>query len=235
MQDLTVTLLAYGALFLAYGAAIIAYSLLRKRAYRTISIHPILRLSWWKTIVQCLCAALHAGALAWLIALAHFFAHLTSAMNGTCTTHFKPEECRDAADAWKESYIALILFGVAALCITFCGIFVESQRTAPPPERLYSLGFLTWSHGLLVLSWILCTPFMLPLRVSGLVGTKAWISLSLTIAPFAVGAYTLGVSFWFNAVARVFYGWWRQRGRRSAGEELETDPGRDFVLQDMYP
>ena len=235
MEYLIATILAYVALFLGYGALIYAFIRLRRKAHRTVSIHPVLRVSWWKTIVKCLCVALHAGALAWLIALAHLFAHLTHALNGFCTTHFKPPECRDAALSWRTSYIALIVFGNVALAFILGFTFAESRMTTAPPERLYSLRLLGWSHGILVASWIMCTPLKFSLQSLGLLGADDWISSGLTVAPMAIMAYMVGVSFWMVAVMRTFYGWQRQRGHRSAGEELGTDLGREFVLQDMYP
>lgn len=235
MQDLTITLLVLGALLLGYGSSILAYILLRKKARKTVPVSPILILSWWKSVVQYLCAALLAGAVGWLIGLAHLFARLTSAMNGICTTHLAPEDCSLAALEWQKCAVVLTSCGILDMILILMDTYAESKRTRAPPERSYPLALLAWSHGLLVTSWILCMPLKHSLRVFGLVGTGYWIPASLIIAPTAIVAYMTGIGLWLVAAVRVFFAWWRKEVVRSSGGERGINRGRDIELQDMNP
>ena len=235
MQDLKITLLVVGAVLLGYGSFILAYVLLRKKARKTVPDLPIRILPWWMTVVQCVCAALLAGAIGWLIGLAHLFARLTSAMNGICTTHFSPEDCSRAALDWQKCAFVLISCGVLEMVLILYLTYEESRRTHAPPERAYPLALLGWSHGLLVASWILCTPFKHPLRVFGVVGAESWITASMMVAPFAIMTYLTGISLWLFAVVRVFFAWQRKEIGRSSGGQRGINRGRDIELQDMDP
>ena len=235
MQDLKPTFLVLGALLLGYGSSILTYILLRKKALKTVPDLPILILSWWMTVVQFLCFALLAVAIAWLIGLAHLFARLTSLMNGICITHFAPEDCDFAALDWQKCVMVLTSAGVVDMILILWFTHKESKVTHAPPERTYPIAVLTWSHGMLVTSWILCTPLMHPLRVFGAVGPDSWIVTSMMIAPFAILAYVTGISLWLAAVVRVFFAWQRTEIGRSSGGQRGVNRGRDFELQDMDP
>ena len=235
MQDLTVTLLGHGAVLLGYGFLILAYILLHKKARKTAPDYPILQISWWQSIVKYFCAALLAGAIAWIIGIAHLFARLTSSMKITCRTHISQLECFIAESDWESSTIALIQCGIAAIFIILLLTYAESRRTASPPERAYPLVLLIWSHGLLMISWFLCTPLRYSLVVFSLVGTEPWITASLIIAFIAILAYITGITLWIIAAVRVFFAWLRKEMNRSSGEEQGINRGGDFELHDMNP
>ena len=234
MQDLAF-ILGHGALILGYCSSILAFFLLHNRARKSSPDCPMLQIHWWKLFVRYLCAALLVGAIGWIIGIAHLFAHLTSSLNGICTTHVTPEACTRAASNWQTITALLVENGILAMVVIAIVTYAEAKRTEAPPERSYPLVLLTWSHGLLVNSWLLCTPLQHSLKVFSLVGTNYWIAWSLIMALFSILAYIIGITLWILAVVRLYFAWLRTEMDRSSGEERGIDRGRDIVLSDLHP
>lgn len=234
MQDRTAIILAFGSLLLGYGPPWAAYLILRRKAQRSRPGQPILLIPWWTLYCWFLSAALFLGASLWTTAIGNLLANLITSSGETCRSLTTQDQCRRAALNWQEACIGLGEGAVGAFLVVVCTTRAEAKRSAAPPERGYPFVVLAWSHGLLVVSWLLCSPLAYPLELSKLVGTERWPSVSIAFAFISITAYICGTALWIIALVRVYYARpGSSRIRNPAGENLPGGSERDVVLQEV--
>lgn len=235
MQDLTAILLGYGGLLVGYGSPLLAYLILRRKAQRNSAGRPIMQIESWRSFCDVLSVGLFLGAMLWVVCIADLFADLVLSLRDICPSLVTPDECSRAALNWQTTCVGLAEAACTALIIILCTIYAEAKSTTePPPERLYQLVLLTWSHSLLVVSWLLCSPLTYPLKPFGLIGATHWTSVSSVFAFSAILTYIVGAALWIIALVKLFYAKRRMsRNGNPTGAQWPGGSERDVMLQDV--
>lgn len=213
MQDLFAIFCGYGGLLVGYGALLLAYFMLRREAQRNSGIRTFIQIHRWELLCLAFYTGLFSGALLWTIWIGTIFAYLEPELDQICPGLMAPDDCPHAALDWRLICILLAEIALAAFIVIVYTIRVEARRTVSPLERPWLLLLLTWSHCLLVISWLLCTPLTYPLKLFSLTGTSAWTRVSSGFAAGSIAAYTFGTALWIIALLRLFY---KSRQNRTA-------------------
>lgn len=158
-----------------------------------------------------------------------------SFLDETCPSLILQEECRRAASQWQLTCAGIGTFAFAAFILIVSETRAQAERTASDPEPSHPLGLLAYSHCSLVVSWLLCTPLMYPLKLFSLFGTPdGWTAMSIVFAVGAITAYISGTTLWMLELVRTFCAWRRMwRNRTPAGAESPGGSERDVALQDV--
>lgn len=242
MQDLRAILLCYATLLVGYGATLFTYFIMRRIAKRDSDGQPIIQIKWWRILCCYFYTGLFLGAIIWSVCIAILFADLVPFLDQICPALITLDECRYATLNWRMICIALGEVAAAAFILIVSITLMEAKRTVSTTERCYPLAVLTWSHFLLVVSWLLCTPLTYPLELFNLTGANSWIRVSYAFGALAVSAYTFGTALWIIALLRVFYtcrlrsrGGTRDEAQGFGGTEAHVAQQEDYEMETLDP